>query len=91
VPQASVIHYGGQSTKQVADEMFLQLYQGKVQFFRKHARPMVVALYKVVLLAAALARIVVSPIAWLERPPQRQRHLAIASQYQKLIYRLRYY
>jgi GT2 family glycosyltransferase len=89
VPQARVIHYGGQSSKLVADEMFLQLYRGKVQYFRKHARPIVVGLYKLVLLAAASARIVVSPFAWLERPTQRRHHLAVAGQYQKLIYELR--
>ncbi len=89
VPCAQVIHYGGQSTKQVADEMFLQLYQGKVQYFRKHTRPLKVALYKLVLFAAASARLAVAPLAWFERQPKRQRHLKQASQYQKLIYRIR--
>jgi hypothetical protein len=36
VPQAVVVHYGGQSTRQVPAAMFLQLYQGKVRYFRKH-------------------------------------------------------
>jgi GT2 family glycosyltransferase len=89
VPQSRVIHYGGQSSKLVADEMFLQLYRGKVQYFRKHTQPVVVALYKLVLLVAALARVVASPLAWLERPPRRQHHLAVAGQYHKLIYSLR--
>ncbi len=30
-PQARIIHYGGQSARQIADAMFLQLYRGKVQ------------------------------------------------------------
>jgi GT2 family glycosyltransferase len=89
VPQSRVIHYGGQSSKLVADEMFLQLYRGKVQYFRKHTRPLVVALYKLVLLAAACARVVLAPLAWLERPSQRRHHIAVAGQYQKLIYNIR--
>jgi GT2 family glycosyltransferase len=88
VPQSRVIHYGGQSSKLVADEMFLQLYRGKVQYFRKHTKPLKVALYKLVLLAAASARVAVAPIAWLERPSKRARHLAQAGQYQKLLHQI---
>ena len=36
VPNAEVIHFGGQSTQQVAEEMFLRLYEGKILYFRKH-------------------------------------------------------
>jgi GT2 family glycosyltransferase len=36
VPQSQVIHYGGQSTRQIAADMFLQLYLGKLKYFRKH-------------------------------------------------------
>jgi hypothetical protein len=35
VPQARVIHHGEASSKQVAEEMYLQLYRSKVQFHRK--------------------------------------------------------
>jgi hypothetical protein len=35
VPQARVIHYGEASSRQVAEEMYLQLYRSKVQFQRK--------------------------------------------------------
>ena len=43
VPQAQVVHYDGQSTRQVAEAMYVQLYRSKVQFYRKiggeaHAR-----------------------------------------------------
>ncbi len=35
VPEAQIIHYGGSSTSQVADEMYLQLYRSKAQYQRK--------------------------------------------------------
>ena len=35
VPQAHVMHYGGQSTRQMAHEMYLQLYRSKAQFQEK--------------------------------------------------------
>ena len=35
VPQAVVAHYGEASTRQVAEEMYVQLYRSKAQFHRK--------------------------------------------------------
>jgi GT2 family glycosyltransferase len=35
VPQAMVKHYGEGSSRQVAENMYVQLYRSKVQFFRK--------------------------------------------------------
>lgn len=35
LPQAQVIHYGEASSKQIAEEMYIQLYRSKVQFYRK--------------------------------------------------------
>jgi len=42
-------------------------------------------MYKLILLCAALARLVVSPLAWLEHPPQRDLHLALAGHYWRLV------
>jgi GT2 family glycosyltransferase len=36
VPSAEVIHYGGQSTGQVAEDMFLELQKSQVKFFILH-------------------------------------------------------
>jgi N-acetylglucosaminyl-diphospho-decaprenol L-rhamnosyltransferase len=85
VPQAVVVHYGGQSTRQVAPSMFVHLYRAKVRYFRKHHGLAAAQLYKLVLTAAAMARLVLSPIAWLERAPKRQQHLALASHYYRLL------
>ncbi len=80
-----MVHYGGQSTKQVASEMFLQLYQSKLQYFDKHYGWPAALAYKLVLLAGAVGRLVLAPLAWLERPPQRQQHLTLAGHYWRLV------
>jgi N-acetylglucosaminyl-diphospho-decaprenol L-rhamnosyltransferase len=35
-PRATVVHYGEASSRQMAEEMYLQLYRSKVQFYRKY-------------------------------------------------------
>ena len=56
LPQAVVTHTGGQSTSQVADRMFLELYRNKIKFFRKRRSALAGSLYKIVLFQASLAR-----------------------------------
>jgi GT2 family glycosyltransferase len=56
VPEVVICHLGGQSTRQVADQMFVELYRSKVKFFRKRRGPVSAWLYKLVLLQAALVR-----------------------------------
>jgi GT2 family glycosyltransferase len=56
VPDAVITHLGGQSTRQVADRMFIELYRNKVKFFRKRRGQTSAWFYKLVLLQAALVR-----------------------------------
>jgi GT2 family glycosyltransferase len=35
VPQAVVTHFGGASSSQMAETMYVQLYRSKLQFYRK--------------------------------------------------------
>jgi GT2 family glycosyltransferase len=56
VPEAVVFHSGGQSTRQIADHMFIELYRNKLKFFRKRRGPVSAWLYKLVLFQAALLR-----------------------------------
>lgn len=42
-------------------------------------------LCKLILLVAALSRLVPSPLAWLERLPQRQQNLSLAGHYWRLV------
>jgi GT2 family glycosyltransferase len=85
VPQAEVTHYAGQSTKQAAVEMFLQLYRGKVLYFRKHHGPVAGLLYKMILLLVSLLRLSLTPMAYLERPWRRRQHLHLAACYRRLL------
>jgi GT2 family glycosyltransferase len=39
LPAARIVHYGGQSTRQVRHAMIQALYRSKVRFFRKHYGP----------------------------------------------------
>ncbi len=84
VPQSTIVHYGGQSTRQVAEAMFLQLYRSKILYFRKHHGAVATLLYKVVLLCATLARLLLTPLAWVQAPQRRQQSLTLASHYRQL-------
>lgn len=85
LPQAEVIHYGGQSTSQVADKMFLRLYEAKTLYFRlNYGRPTAL-IYKIILLLASLTRLALTPLAWLEGAKRRQNHLALAGRYWQLV------
>jgi GT2 family glycosyltransferase len=85
LPQSTVVHYGGQSTQQAATRMFLYLYQTKLQYFRKHHGPRSVRVYKLILLAASLVRLGLSPLAWVEPASRREQHLKLARNYMHLL------
>lgn len=84
-PQAQVTHYGGQSTRQMAAEMFVQLYRAKISYFRKYHGPLTVALYKLILLLSGLPRLALGPVARLESTGRGEKHRAIAANYQRLL------
>jgi GT2 family glycosyltransferase len=84
-PDAQVIHYGGQSSRQVAEKSFLHLYAGKVLYFRKQHSAASAFIYKGVLYIATLARLGATPLAWLERAPRRDEHLTLAAHYRRLL------
>jgi GT2 family glycosyltransferase len=85
VPAAEVVHLGGQSTRQVPAAMFLQLHESKVRYIRKHHGPGAARLYKLILAGAALARLLVSPAAWLEPVERRRTHQELAGRYRGLL------
>ena len=85
VPTGEVVHYGGQSTRQVSEVMFIRLYEAKLIYFRKNHGRIKAFFYKLVLISASLFRLMLVPLAWLEKPPKRQAHLALASNYQRLL------
>jgi GT2 family glycosyltransferase len=85
VPQANVVHFGGQSTQQVPTEMFLNLYQGKINYFRKHDGWLAAQLYKLILVIASLIRLVLAPFTIFERSSVRQKHLTLVDRYRRLV------
>jgi len=86
VPRAEVIHYGGQSTQQIAPQMFLSLYQTKTLFFRKNYGMSAARVYKAILFTASIIRLVLHPAALLLRPRAQHPQLNyLAKRYLDLI------
>jgi N-acetylglucosaminyl-diphospho-decaprenol L-rhamnosyltransferase len=85
VPQAEVVHFGGQSTQQAPTEMFLNLYHGKIKYFRKHNGWSAGQIYKLILMFAALSRLILAPFVFFEHSSRRQKHLTLVDRYRRLI------
>lgn len=85
VPQAEIIHHGGQSTRQVSRQMFIQLYKSKVLYFKKHHGIFSAFIYKLILLIASLTRLALSPIAILDQSSTREQRLELAHNYRQLV------
>jgi N-acetylglucosaminyl-diphospho-decaprenol L-rhamnosyltransferase len=62
-PRAVVTHFGEASSKQVREEMYLQLYRSKAQFYRKFGGRPRVELYKALLALATLPRAAAASLA----------------------------
>jgi len=67
-PKAQVVHFGEQSTKQVADAMYVQLYRSKVQFQRKMGGEWRALCFKTLLALAYLPRFLAAGVASLVVP-----------------------
>ncbi len=85
VPTSAVVHYGGQSTRQTAERMFLQLYQSKILFFRKHYGPLSAWLYKSILFFSAALRVALRPLGYLAPVQKREKLFKTASLYANLM------
>jgi N-acetylglucosaminyl-diphospho-decaprenol L-rhamnosyltransferase len=88
IPASQVIHFGGQSTSQVSEKMFLCLYQSKVHFFRKHYGNLSANLYKMILFLISLGRLVVLPLSLFETSDKRIKHRQLANNYRLLIQKI---
>ena len=65
--------------------MFLQLYQGKVLYFRKNHGLVTVAAYKLILAAAAIARLAFGQIARPASEDKRLHQSVLVSRYRRLL------
>lgn len=88
LPDAGLVHYGGASTQQVSDEMFLKLYRNKVQLFRKYHGEIYTQAYKAVLHLAASIRILFSRLLRFPGASRVERLRKREAQYQMLLDRL---
>ena len=84
VPQATVIHWGGQSSRQVPEAMFLQLYRAKTLYFRKQHGRWQAGLYKAILWVVASLRLALAPVAARLRPTNRGHYRILAAYYWRL-------
>ena len=85
VPQAEVVHFGGQSSQQAPTEMFLKLYHSKIIYFRKHYGWRSAHIYKLILRIAALSRLLLAPFTIFEASSRRQKHLTLVDRYWRLV------
>jgi hypothetical protein len=65
---------------QLREDMFLRLYESKVRFFRKHRGRLAAAAYKLLLVLAALPRILVGVVL-----PGAARDRSLAPNYLQLL------
>ncbi|MBI2865688.1 MAG: glycosyltransferase family 2 protein [Chloroflexi bacterium] len=49
VPEARIVHYGGQSARQVRSVMYAELFKSRARFYRKHRSPLFRLLAKVIM------------------------------------------
>jgi N-acetylglucosaminyl-diphospho-decaprenol L-rhamnosyltransferase len=59
LPQAPIIHYGGQSSKQRRNRMEAELYRSRVCFFRKHYGPTAALCLRILIYAMTLTKTLV--------------------------------
>jgi GT2 family glycosyltransferase len=85
LPTVDVTHFGGQSTRQAADHMFVELYRNKVKYFRKHGGPLSVRIYKVILFCAALTRWLTGALLANSTPGRQREWRNLSRQYRQLI------
>lgn len=73
VPEAEVIHYGGQSTKQAPGRMFAQMWKSKCRFLRKHYGGATAVAARLALVLVCGARICKWSLFRLARPKDREK------------------
>jgi N-acetylglucosaminyl-diphospho-decaprenol L-rhamnosyltransferase len=56
VPAAEIVHYGGQSTRQMPDSMFIELWRARYRFFRRYHGPLYQAVVRLLVRLGMLWR-----------------------------------
>jgi GT2 family glycosyltransferase len=74
VPTATATHLWGESARKVPAETFLRLYRSRIQFFRKHYGDGAAWLFKLILLAGGLPRLIAGPLSFLVSKNERAKN-----------------
>ena len=85
VPASRVVHFGGQSTSQTAEKMFLQLYRAKTLYFRKNHGENAAQVYKAILGLAAILRLILAPLSILAGREKTRQTRLISTYYVRLL------
>ena len=85
VPQARVLHFGAQSTRQAEAEMFLALYESKVRFFRKHFGNGTARVYKVILGMASVPRLFTRAVSVTASWDEPSSQSSVSQRYRRLL------
>jgi GT2 family glycosyltransferase len=88
LPTSVIVHFGGQSTSQVADAMFLRLYESKIIFIRKHYGKLQANIYKLILALSSLVRIIPLPVMRIIVPKRQEFYQTISKNYRNLLLEL---
>lgn len=81
-PRARAVHHGGQSTRQAADQMFVQLWRSRLRYYDKHTSPIYARLVRLLVRAGMRAE-----ASRLQRPmsdPAREGRLAAVREVEAL-------
>lgn len=71
VPQAVVVHYGGQSTRQAPEAMFVALYRSRLRLLERHYDPVRRAIARAIVRVGLLARVAAAGVRGLVDPTAR--------------------
>ncbi len=85
VPASRVVHFGGQSTRQTAEKMFLELYRAKTLYFRKNHGQNAAEGYKAILALAAILRLMIAPLSLLAGQEKKRQSSQVSRYYARLL------
>lgn len=85
LPGPEVTHFGGMSTRQDSERMFLELYRNKIKFFRKHRGEVQTEIYRSIIWVSSLVRVFFTSSLSLIPSSRRKEWKSIKHNYMKLL------
>lgn len=85
VPTVGVVHYGGQSTKQVSERMLVELHRSRYRFFHKYYSPVFRFFHRQITLLGLLRRMRQDREAWSQEEITEERLSARLTAYSEIM------